>query len=162
KVVRRPNEGPGSAWNAGIELAAGDYILILENRYRLAPRCLAKLESALAQNASYGFAVGQVEVEGDGRRVLEVPRFNPYLERQNGLYAASAIVRRAGFERGIRYSMELGLEARSVWLGCIDHGITGCVIDQPLFRRPEPDENTTDTDLRLQERWLQAAALYPR
>ena len=69
RVLDRPNGGVGSARNAGLDAAAGDYISFLDSDDTFSPDHLCILRSALEGSGAGAAAVGAVTVAEDGREI---------------------------------------------------------------------------------------------
>jgi glycosyltransferase involved in cell wall biosynthesis len=134
RVLRQDNLGPGPARNTGIRQATGDLILPLDSDDLLRPRALEKMEAALAANPRASFVYTQIECFGALQKVVVVPRLNPYVElRSNHGVVASLFRRSVFFEKGLAYPSMRGYEDWSFWLSCIEAGLTGAVVDEPLY-----------------------------
>jgi len=133
QVVHKSNEGLGLARNSGIEASAGDLLLMLDDDDLIAPECLAKMEVALDAHPEASWVGCQIENFGVISELATPPGYNPFLQLHANHHACTALFRRAVFE-GLRYPRMLGFEDWSLWLSCAERGLTGHLIDEPLFR----------------------------
>jgi GT2 family glycosyltransferase len=69
RVVHAPNEGLGFLYDRGVEAAAADYVLLLNNDVALEPRCLELLAAALDADEAR-FAADPTQLDWDGGRVI--------------------------------------------------------------------------------------------
>jgi glycosyltransferase involved in cell wall biosynthesis len=135
RVHHQKNQGLGFARNNGIRETTGDLILVLDSDDLIDPETLAKMEAALDADPEASFVYSQVESFGAWQDHIIVPRWNPYLELDSNFCVVMALIRKSVFsEKGLYYPKMLGYEDWSFWLSCIETGLYGVVIDEPLFK----------------------------
>ncbi|WP_257455748.1 glycosyltransferase [Archangium lipolyticum] len=135
RVHHQHNQGLGFARNNGIRETTGDLILALDSDDLITPDTLEKMEAALDANPEASFVYSQIESFGAWQDFIPVPRWNPYLELDNNYCVVMSLIRKSVFtEKGLYYPKMLGYEDWSFWLGCIEAGLHGVVIDEPLFK----------------------------
>lgn len=135
RVLHQENQGLGFARNNGIKLLTGDLVLILDSDDLIAPDTLEKMEAALEANPDASWVYTQIESFGAWQDIVPVPRWNPYLQLDNNYCVVMSLVRRSVYsELGLFYPRMRGYEDWSFWLSCIEAGLKGVVIDEPLFK----------------------------
>lgn len=135
RVLRQENQGPGAARNTGIRNTSGELIALLDSDDLLRPTAFARMESALDQSPGASFVYSQVECFGARKEVVVIPRLNPYLELDVNHAPVMSLIRRSVFEQiGLSYPTMRGYEDWAFWVSCIEAGLTGEVIDEPLYR----------------------------
>jgi glycosyltransferase involved in cell wall biosynthesis len=135
RVHHQHNQGLGFARNNGIRETTGDLILALDSDDLIDPTTLEKMEAALDADPGASFVYSQIQSFGAWEDHIIVPRWNPYLELDNNYCVVMSLIRKSLFtEKGLYYPKMLGYEDWSFWLGCIEAGLYGVVIDEPLFK----------------------------
>ncbi|MBN1203338.1 MAG: glycosyltransferase [Myxococcaceae bacterium] len=135
RVHHQHNQGLGFARNNGIRETTGDLILALDSDDLLDPTTLEKMEAALDANPDASWVYSHIESFGAWQDIITVPRWNPYLELDTNYCVVMSLIRKSLFtERGLYYPKMLGYEDWSFWMGCIEQGLYGIVIDEPLFK----------------------------
>ncbi|WP_164007733.1 glycosyltransferase [Pyxidicoccus trucidator] len=135
RVLHQENQGLGFARNNGIKLLTGDLVLILDSDDLIAPDTLEKMEAALEANPDASWVYTQIESFGAWQDIVPVPRWNPYLQLDNNYCVVMSLVRRSVYsELGLLYPRMRGYEDWSFWMSCIEAGLKGVVIDEPLFK----------------------------
>jgi len=135
RVHHQHNQGLGFARNNGIRETTGDLILALDSDDLIDPTTLEKMEAALDADPNASFVYTQIQSFGAWEDHIIVPRWNPYLELDNNYCVVMSLIRKSLFtEKGLYYPKMLGYEDWSFWLGCVEEGLYGVVIDEPLFK----------------------------
>jgi glycosyltransferase involved in cell wall biosynthesis len=135
RVLHQENQGLGFARNNGIQQLTGDLVLILDSDDLIAPDTLEKMEAALEDHPDASWVYTQIESFGAWQDIVPVPRWNPYLQLDNNYCVVMSLVRRSVFsELGLFYPKMRGYEDWSFWMSCIEAGLKGVVIDEPLFK----------------------------
>jgi len=134
RVLRKSNAGTGPARNTGVENTTGNLILMLDDDDLIAPECIEKMEKTLHAHPEASFVYSQMQLFGEKNELIIVPRFNPYLELNENQCVYMAMIRRSVFNNGLRYPRIRGYEDWSFWLSCVEKGLLGITIDEPLFK----------------------------
>jgi glycosyltransferase involved in cell wall biosynthesis len=135
RVHHQHNQGLGFARNNGIRETTGDLILTLDSDDLIDPTTLEKMEATLDANPGASWVYSHVESFGAWHEVVAIPRFNPYLQLDANYCMVMSLIRKTLFtERGLYYPKMLGYEDWSFWLSCIEQGLYGVVIDEPLYK----------------------------
>lgn len=135
RVLRQENQGPGAARNTGVRNTTGEFVALLDSDDLLRPTAFARMEAALEGNPAASFVYSQVECFGSRKEVVVIPRLNPYLELEVNHAVMMSLIRRSVFEQtGLSYPTMRGYEDWAFWVSCVEAGLTGEVIDEPLYR----------------------------
>lgn len=168
-VVRQQNRGVCAARNAGLELVATPYTLLLDADDRLAPGALLAMRAPLDADPGLGFAYGTVRFFGDWEGLMPMPPYDPFKLLHRHTIGLTALMRTAvaratgGFDVTFRC-----YEDWELWLSALAHGWRGRQIDAVTleYRRHGQGSKQTqdrtayrDTYRRLREKH---AALYAR
>jgi GT2 family glycosyltransferase len=127
-----PNRGPGAAWNTGIRLAKGEFILPLDSDNRLRGVYLDEGVSLLKNNPSVGVVYADAEYFGERSGRWYVPDFNLLSLIRMNFIDACALYRKRLWENVGGYDermLLMGLEDWDFWLRVTCHGV-------PLFIFP--------------------------
>lgn len=165
RVLHQENQGLGMARNNGIKQLTGDLVLILDSDDLIAPDTLEKMEATLEANPDASWVYTQIESFGAWQDIVAVPRWNPYLQLDTNYCVVMSLVRRSVYsELGLFYPKMLGYEDWSFWLSCIEAGLKGVVIDEPLFkyRRKLTGSLLTSSDRVRHELRSQLIQQHPR
>jgi glycosyltransferase involved in cell wall biosynthesis len=78
KIVRKENGGTGSALNAAMRAASGDYVVQLDQDDALAPRRVEAIAAVLAARPDLDVVVTDAVIELDSREVTKLSAIDPY------------------------------------------------------------------------------------
>lgn len=169
RVLHQENQGLGFARNNGIKQLTGDLVLILDSDDLIAPDTLEKMEAALEAHPDASWVYTQIESFGAWQDIALVPRWNPYIQLDSNYCVAMSLVRRSIYsELGLFYPKMRGYEDWSFWLSCIEAGLKGVAVDEPLFkyrRKPTGSMLTSSDRIRHElrtELMQQHPALFTR
>lgn len=112
RFIRKPNGGPSSARNVGIQESTGDFLLFLDADDELAPLALQKIETHLRNHPESRFVIGgHVSITPDGKTREHLPpplpdeplaRLRGYLiDKSIALSNGACAMHRGVFARGI-------------------------------------------------------------
>ena len=145
--IRRCNGGLSAARNTGIEhvLAAWESvqaIYFLDADNRLLPGALQRAFDALLETPEAGWLYPDIDMFGQEWNSDYSGEYSVLRHLEENICEAGSLVRRAVFERGVRFdeSMRLGFEDWDFWLAAIELGFRGRHIEHFGFRyrkRPE-------------------------
>ncbi len=143
------NGGLCAARNHGIERAAGDLIVFLDADDLLDPDYLATTsdELSLPGNDDVAFVYTQMRLFGERTEVTEYPPFDRRRFRFENTAHATAMIR-LGALRTLGYDdrFRVGWEDWDVYLGLIEHGYRGVLVDRPLLNYRKHDDGSSMTD----------------
>jgi glycosyltransferase involved in cell wall biosynthesis len=118
------NIGVCEARNAGIKLATGKYILILDGDDLIAPTYIEKAVKILDENTEIKIVTCEVELFGykKGKMKLSEPKIENLIA-QNSI-VISSLFRKEDFEKtnGFNSNMKEGLEDWDFWLSILENG----------------------------------------
>jgi hypothetical protein len=123
RIIRQSNQGLSAARNAGIEAAAGDYILPLDADNRIRPRYIVAGVEILRQSHRVGVVYGDCELFGEQSGPREVPDFDLRRLCLGNYIDACAVIRKqawreaGGYDTGFRY-----FEDWDLWLSVAERG----------------------------------------
>ena len=161
RLHRQANAGPGAARNAGIALARGEYLCMLDSDDLWLPCYLQRMAAALRDSPAAGFAYTDAwaleQASGRIRRATTMSRQRPperslspseFLEalvRRNFVFN-SVTIRREVLERVGGYDQALAqAEDYELWLRIAAWGYPGVRIEDPLaIYRVHPDSLSQD------------------
>ena len=144
--IWKPNGGPGSARNAGIdELARVSpppaYVIFLDADDTLVPNYIERCLSANTTGKADTIIYNQLRFTGENSGVSTYPHFSlDALKRANIIHVSALIpfkaLDRRRFEPTLRPH---GLEDWDLYLGLAEDGVRGVLVDEPLlvYRRHE-------------------------
>lgn len=124
KVLHTPNRGLAAARNYGISHSSGKYVLPLDADDRIAPGYLEAAVAILESDDRVGIVYPLVEFFGEREGVWQQPEFSVTRLLYENMIVASAIFRRADWERvgGYREDMSFGWEDWDFWLSLVECG----------------------------------------
>ena len=129
---------PSACRNDAASMARGDYIVALDADNVLEPNALEKWLSVVSSKEKV-FAYSWLTIFGPNQPrpwVRRIPKFDVESLLWHGNYIDTcAMYRRSDFERCGGYDPHVWfMEDLDLWLNFASHGITGEVIEEPLFR----------------------------
>jgi glycosyltransferase involved in cell wall biosynthesis len=134
RYIRQDNAGLPAARNTGIRWARGDYILFLDADDILDGDFVAKCMRVLDAHPEAGFVYPQRRLFG---RESGESRFPPYdvaeLKKSNYISAVSLIRASVLHVHTFDETFTWGWEDWDFFLTLAEHGITGILLDEPLF-----------------------------
>ena len=152
--IRRCNGGLSAARNTGIEhvLAAWESvqaIYFLDADNRLLPGALQRAFDALLETPGTGWLYPDIDMFGQEWNSDYSGEYSVLRHLEENICEAGSLVRRAVFERGVRFdeSMRLGFEDWDFWLAAIALGFRGRHIEHFGFRyRKRPESMLSDSE----------------
>jgi glycosyltransferase involved in cell wall biosynthesis len=135
RLLEKANGGLSSARNAGIRVAQGKYIFLLDADDRIQPTMLEKTKTVLDTRPKVGFAYTHIQHFGDLTNVYSLPDFDRgTLIAKDNIVCAMSLVRKAAWQQvgGYNEAMREGYEDWDFWIGCVEHGWEGFRIPEPL------------------------------
>jgi len=165
RLHRQENAGPAAARNAGIALARGDYLSMLDSDDLWLPNYLERMVGALQESSMAGFAYTDAwaleEKSGKIRRATAMSRQHPpertlpgaaFLDAlvQRNFIFNSVTVRREVLERVGGYDPEIPqAEDYELWLRSCAAGYTGLRVPGPLAIYRVHDGSLSQDELGL-------------
>ncbi len=136
-VYRTPNQGLAAARNFLIARARGEYLCALDADDKLHPQYLERTLAALEHDPSLGFASTKMQMFGLETRVWpEDTRCDLVTLLCHDPVHPAALVRRSAVLAVGGYDQEMphqGNEDWDLWIGLIEAGYGGVILDEVLF-----------------------------
>ncbi|HVU33137.1 MAG TPA: FkbM family methyltransferase [Opitutaceae bacterium] len=136
RLIEQENRGLAGARNAGIQVAAGKYILPLDADDKIHPEMLAKTVGLLEANPGIGIAYTDYVYFGHQTQRLFTTEYNfKTLCTAFNQFTCTSLYRREAWLAvgGYNPNMVSGYEDWDFWIGCGDHGFVGRRIPEVLF-----------------------------
>jgi glycosyltransferase involved in cell wall biosynthesis len=139
EVVHQANAGPGAARNAGVKLAATEFVVFLDADDTLDPTFVQKLHGAIKEEELQGFRVShaycQEVLTDQAHGTWKVPAWDPMLLLVTNLHPITTLLRRSCFEEVGGFDESLGgnYEDWDLWLKLSERGYRGARVREPLF-----------------------------
>jgi hypothetical protein len=136
-LVRQPNSGLAAARNAGISASRGLYVLPLDADDEIAETMLEATTTLLDADRSVAFVyTDAVHFREGSSEIVPAEDLSPRRECEVNQPNYAALIPRSVWEAagGYNPNMTWGYEDWDFWLSCIDHGLVGKRLPQPLFR----------------------------
>ncbi len=133
-LFNQENRGASATFNQGIDLAKGEYIIILSADDKLGPQFVEKTVNLIQKNPDASFVYTHAYMFGIRRgKILGRPYNINTLKRANYIFG-TALIRRDAFRSGIKFDSSLScLEDYDLWLAFAEHGLRGMLLPEPLF-----------------------------
>jgi glycosyltransferase involved in cell wall biosynthesis len=154
--LRRPNGGLSAARNTGIDYVltawpSVEAIYFLDADNRLYPTALARAWETLEADPEIGWAYPDFDMFGQEMYFGAGGPYSVLKHLNENFCEAGSLVRRAVFERGVRFdeSMRLGFEDWDFWLQVVTAGWRGKRVDAMGFhyrKRPESMLSNSERD----------------
>jgi glycosyltransferase involved in cell wall biosynthesis len=135
RTISRPRGGLSRAANQGIAASTGALVMRLDADDMLAPTYVEETVRALETFPAADFAYTGMELFGAATgRYMSEP-FDPDVLAEHNYIHASALMRRASFDRVGGYAPDLGWSCADwdLWLSFADQGMTGVLVPKPLL-----------------------------
>jgi Glycosyl transferase family 2 len=118
RLLHKPNGGPSSARNLGIDQCRGDAVLFLDGDDKLTPDAIDKFRNALAADPGVDVVYPDVQAFGNETWQLLAPEFNAWRLCQGNFMVSCSAVRRRVFDAGYRFDERLrsGMEDWEFWI----------------------------------------------
>jgi len=148
QLLTQPNSGVCVTGNRGIQASHGEFVLRLDADDRLAPTYVEETLGALREHPECDFAYTSVEYFGSQTGTYPVEDFDSNTLAERNYVHASALMRRAAFDRAGGYDLDMRrsrYEDWDLWLRFVDHGLQGVLVPKPLlqYRRHESASRAT-------------------
>jgi hypothetical protein len=142
RLVTRPNAGLAAARNLGVAVARGDFVLPLDADNVLEPDFVERCLHALARDERLAYATSWTRwidehgvPLGDGLGHQPLGNWTSLVERNNWAGDGTALIRRAVFDAGLAYDVELtSYEDWFLYRQMHHAGLLGDVIPRRLLR----------------------------
>jgi glycosyltransferase involved in cell wall biosynthesis len=143
QVVLQANRGLGAARNLGVRCATGRFILPLDPDNELEPEFVERCLHALRSRPELGFVTTWSHYMDESGTLLPLPdhgytplgNWSPLVDGDNVAGDGTALLRRAVFDIGHRYDIELTSFEDWFFYRELHHaGVLGDVIPERLFR----------------------------
>ncbi len=148
RVVRQENRGLPAARNAGVRATETPVFVCLDADDRLGPRFLSRLLPTLLGDPAIGYCYSWTKFFGARSSRWACPDYDPKRLLVENLSPATAVVRRAAFDRvgGYRQEMIHGYEDWDLWLALLAAGFRGACVPETLFyyRKHPPGRSMLD------------------
>lgn len=152
--IRRQNGGLSAARNTGIDHVLGTWetveaIYFLDADNRLFPNALQRAYDAFTGDPSIGWIYPDIDMFGQEWNSDYSGIYSVLRHLEENICEAGSLVRRAVFERGVRFdeSMKLGFEDWDFWLSAIRGGFRGKHLPNFGFRyRRRPESMLSDSE----------------
>ena len=164
-VYRTPNQGLAAARNYLVARARGEYLCALDADDKLHPQYLERTVAALDRDPSLGFASTRMQMFGaethvwpdDTRCDLETLLSHDPVHPA-ALVLRSAVLRVGGYDQEMPHQ---GNEDWDLWIGLIEAGYGGVILDEVLFDYRRRD-NSMSASCARGDAQLQAVAYLMR
>lgn len=142
-LVLQPNRGLGAARNLGVTCATGRFILPLDPDNELEPEFVERCLHALRARPELGFVTTWSQYMDESGTLLPLPdngytplgAWSPLIDGDNVAGDGTCLLRRAVFDMGHRYDIELTSFEDWFFYRELHHaGIEGDVVPERLFR----------------------------
>lgn len=133
RVLRTRNGGLASARNTGARNVSSDLVVFLDADDELHPSYLARCVAAWEEAGPRTFVYTQWRETGTGSGVSSWPAFDvERLKEWNYVHASALLPRAAVLDHPYR-GLRLGWEDWDFYLGLVEHGYRGVLVDEPLL-----------------------------
>jgi glycosyltransferase involved in cell wall biosynthesis len=149
EVLRRSNQGPAAARNAGAARTDTPLLLMLDADDRLVPDALDKLKRALEAAPDCGYSYGVMRLFGAQSGDVRFPGFDPYrlLYRPMVGGPGTMLVRRSVFDEIGGYDEDVpGYEDWDLQLAALEHGWPGRLVPEVTVEYRKHDTSRLSGD----------------
>jgi glycosyltransferase involved in cell wall biosynthesis len=134
QVLRRPHGGVSAAKNAGIEIARGEYIVVVDADDVLLPRYLERTVPHLERGTDVGIVATDSRTFGKRRGVYRATPYDPVkLLWRNVVSGSGSLFRRSCWEAAGGYALD-GFEDWNLWISIVERGWKWAVVPETLYR----------------------------
>jgi hypothetical protein len=150
RLLSQPNQGVSAARNNGIAASTGRYILPLDADDMISPNMLERTVALLDANHSLSIAYTDWQETGATSGVLQAGPWERISMCVGNRIPYCSLYRRGVWAVTGGYNTKQGLwEDYDFWLGCLERGVQGARIAEPLFLyRARPGTRTGDAESR--------------
>jgi glycosyltransferase involved in cell wall biosynthesis len=147
-LLTQPRAGVCAAVNTGMRIARGELVMRLDADDILEATYIEETLVPLRQSGDIHFVYTTVEYFGAKRGSYPVEDFHADSLAERNYVHASALMRRASFERVGGYDSSMATarcEDWDLWLAFAEHGLAGALVPKPLLRyrqHPVSSRNT--------------------
>jgi len=155
KIIHQENKGLGNARNTGIQVAQGDYILLLDADNKILPEYISLSIEILDKHSETAIVYGDALFFGEENRINEVPDFSIEALLKENYIDACAVFRKGVWETvgGFDENMPvMGWEDWDFWLRAFFKGYKFRHIDQVLFEYRVRSDSMIQTTKHHQEK----------
>ncbi len=134
-ILRQKNLGLSSARNAGIQRAAGEYILPLDADNKIRPHYLRKAVEVLDQNSDIGIVYAYANLFGEKKGVWTFPVFDARKLLIENFVEACSVFRKRIWEEcnGYDPAMVIGYEDWDFWICAMEKGWKFHLLQEVFF-----------------------------
>ena len=134
RVLRRPHAGVSATKNAGIEMARGEYVVVVDADDALMPRFLERTVPRLDEVEEAGVVTTGLEIFGRRRGRYDPPEHDVVkLLWRNVVPGSGSLFRRVCWEEAGGYALD-GVEDWHLWLAVVEHGWKWVAVPETLYR----------------------------
>lgn len=161
ELLRRPNGGPGAARNTGLDVATGDWCVLLDADDRWMPEKLEAIAAVIQDDPEVTIVTTDAAVvdEGGGPRrqwYRDISRFEHEdqrlgILRHDFVFAGAAFRTQGALDVGGFRDDLVGVEDWDLWLRMILAGSTVALVDRPLTLYRVHDSNLSSQRVRMAE-----------
>jgi glycosyltransferase involved in cell wall biosynthesis len=140
------NQGAARAYNRGIELSGGEYVVILSADDKLHPSFVEKTMHVLERYPQKAFAYTHVVLFGLVNGILLSREYDIEKLKMTNFITGTALIRKQAFQLGGLYDPYIGFEDYDLWLSFAEKKQFGILLPEPLFYyRQQPVSRNTMT-----------------
>ena len=163
RLLSQPNQGVSVARNNGIAMSTGRYILPLDADDMLQPLMLERTVALLEADRSVSIAYTDWQVTGTSSSILQAGPWERISMCVGNRIPYSSLYRRGVWALTGGYNPKQELwEDYDFWLACLEKGVQGQRIAQPLFLyRARPGTRTDDAEPRRAQLVRELARNHP-
>ncbi len=133
-LYTQENQGASNTFNKGIELAKGEYLVILSADDKLCPTFIEKTLHILERDSDIAFVYTHAYLFGAVTGNLLSREYNVEHLKMSNYITGTALTRKKAFQIAGKFNPSfLCLEDWDLWLSFAEKGLYGKLIPEPLF-----------------------------